>query len=118
MPADFAQVAVFFVVGAAFIAVTLILAALFRPSNPSAAKQETYECGELPRGGSWGQFNVRYYTFALLFVIFDVETIFLYPWAVVFGRLPLFAFVEMIVFLAILIVGLAYAWRKGALRWW
>ncbi len=118
MPTEFAQVAIFFVVGAAFIAATLIIAALLRPSAPSPVKQETYECGELPRGGSWVRFNIRYYTFALLFVIFDVETIFIYPWAVVFKRLPLFAFVEMVIFLAILIVGLAYAWRKGALKWW
>ena len=118
MPAEFAQVAIFLVLGAAFIAVTLIIAALLRPHNPSPAKEETYECGDLPRGGSWVRFNIRYYTFALLFVIFDVETIFIYPWAVVFKKLPLSAFVEMVIFLAILIVGLAYAWRKGALRWW
>ena len=70
-----------------------------------------------PIGGAWIQFNIRYYMFALVFVIFDVETVFLYPWAVAFHRLGLLAFIEALVFITILLVALAYAWRKGALEW-
>ena len=73
--------------------------------------------GMEPIGGAWIQFNIRYYMFALVFVIFDVETVFLYPWAVAFHRLGILAFIEALVFIAILVVALAYAWRKGALEW-
>ncbi len=76
-----------------------------------------YESGMEPIGGAWIQFNIRYYMFALVFVIFDVETVFLYPWAVAFHRLGLLAFIEALIFIAILVVALAYAWRKGALEW-
>ncbi|HQI75044.1 MAG TPA: NADH-quinone oxidoreductase subunit A, partial [Candidatus Latescibacteria bacterium] len=91
--------------------------ALFRPANPSAEKLATYECGEIPFGGSWIQFNLRYYLIALVFLIFEVEVVFLYPWAVVLRTIGAFAFWEMIVFLAILLVGFAYVWRKGDLSW-
>jgi NADH:ubiquinone oxidoreductase subunit 3 (subunit A) len=77
----------------------------------------TYESGVVPFGQAWAQFNVRYYLFGLIFVIFDVEVIYLYPWAIVFRQLGKFAFVEMLIFLVILMIGLAYAWRKGALEW-
>jgi len=76
-----------------------------------------YECGETPEGSAWIQFNIRFYVFALIFIIFDVEIIFLLPWAVVFNRLGLFAFVEGLIFIAILVVGLAYVWAKGDLAW-
>ncbi|MDO8750050.1 MAG: NADH-quinone oxidoreductase subunit A [Dehalococcoidia bacterium] len=89
-----------------------------RPSKPSPVKSSVYECGVEPIGpGRWVQFNFRYYTYALLFVIFDVETVFLYPWAIRFKQLGLFALFEMLVFVLILVVGLAYAWRKRALEW-
>ena len=88
-----------------------------RPDNPTPQKVLTYECGRDPIGGSWFQFNFRYYLYALVFVIFDVETVFLYPWAVRFNALKWFGFVEMIVFILILLVGYAYAWRKKALEW-
>ena len=88
-----------------------------RPTNPTPVKLETFECGMEAIGGRWGQFNFRYYTYALLFVIFDVETVFLYPWAIRFKQLGMFAFLEMLVFVLILVVGLAYAWRKRALEW-
>ena len=91
-----------------------------RPHRPSPAKLSTYESGFGPIGGAWS-FNFRYYTFAVLFVIFDVEIVFLYPWAVKFGVLStkfgIFALVEVLVFVAILTLGWAYAWRKGALEW-
>lgn len=95
-------------------AATLIKA---RPQKPDPVKLSTYECGMETIGTSWKQFNFRYYLYALLFVIFDVETVFLYPWAVHFKQLGLFAFIEMLVFILILIVGWVYAWRKHALEW-
>ena len=88
-----------------------------RPHKPNEVKSSPYECGMELIGGRWMQFNFRYYTFALLFVIFDVETVFLYPWAVQFKQLGLFAFIEMLVFVLILLVGWAYAWRYKALEW-
>ena len=88
-----------------------------RPANPSPVKLETYECGMEALGGRWTQFNFRFYMYAILFVIFDVEVIFLYPWATKFLTLELFALIEMGVFVAILLVGLAYAWRKKDLEW-
>lgn len=88
-----------------------------RPSKFNEVKFEAYECGVQPIGKRWGQFNFRYYTFALLFLVFDVETIFLFPWAIKFNQLGLFAFVEMMIFILILLVGYIYAWRKGALQW-
>ena len=78
---------------------------------------ETYECGMEALGGRWTQFNFRYYLFALLFVVFDVEVVFIYPWAIRFKQLGLFAFIEMLVFILILLVGWLYAWRKQALEW-
>lgn len=90
---------------------------LVRPSRRGPARRTTYESGMEPVGGAWIQFNIRYYMFALVFVIFDVETVFLYPWAVAFNQLGLLAFVEALIFIAILVVGLVYAWRKGALEW-
>tara|TARA_B000000460_G_scaffold234767_1_gene195465 strand:- start:83 stop:469 length:387 start_codon:yes stop_codon:yes gene_type:complete len=89
-----------------------------RPNKPNPVKSQVYECGVEPIGkGSWAQFNFRYYVYALLFVIFDVETVFIYPWAVQYQKLGLFALVEMLIFVLILVVGLAYAWRKRALEW-
>jgi NAD(P)H-quinone oxidoreductase subunit 3 len=90
---------------------------LVRPSRRGPERRTTYESGMEPVGGAWIQFNIRYYMFALVFVIFDVETVFLYPWAVAFNQLGLLAFVEVLIFIAILVVGLVYAWRKGALEW-
>ena len=88
-----------------------------RPNNPTQVKLETYECGMEAIGGRWVQFNFRYYMYAVLFVIFDVEVVFLYPWASKFLQLELFALVEMAAFVAILLVGWAYAWRKRDLEW-
>ena len=103
--------------GVGFVLLTFMIAKLLRPHRPQAVKLQNYECGEAPVGSSWIQYNVGYYIFALIFVIFDVEVVFLFPWAVVFKKLGLFALIEMFIFLAILIFGLIYAWRKGALRW-
>jgi NAD(P)H-quinone oxidoreductase subunit 3 len=104
----------------AFLGFLLIAAAvpvLVAPKSRTGERDLTYESGMEPIGGAWIQFNIRYYMFALVFVIFDVETVFLYPWAVAFHRLGLLAFIEALVFITILVVALAYAWRKGALEW-
>src|SRR5205807_6614455 len=109
--------AMFAVVGFAFVGITLVLAGLARPSAPNPDKLETYECGPLPVGDAWRQFNMHYYLFALLFVIFDVEAAFLFPWALAFRQVGLYAVGEMILFVALLGLGLAYAWRRGAIEW-
>jgi NADH-quinone oxidoreductase subunit A len=88
-----------------------------RPRAPNPIKSDTYECGMETEGDTWVQFNFRYYFFALLFVIFDIEAVFLYPWAVAFRQVKLFGFVEALIFVAILVVGYLYAWRKRALEW-
>ena len=97
--------------------IALTAAKLLRPSSGGPETRTTYESGMEPIGGAWIQFNIRYYMFALVFVIFDVETVFLYPWAVAFSQLGLLAFIEALIFIAILVVALVYAWRKGALEW-
>ena len=107
----------FLLLASAVPALALITNKLVSPSSQSGERELTYESGMEPIGGAWIQFNIRYYMFALVFVIFDVETVFLYPWAVAFNRLGLLAFIEALVFIAILVVALAYAWRKGALEW-
>ncbi len=88
-----------------------------RPQAPDPIKEDTFECGVETEGTAWVQFNFRYYYYALLFVIFDVEAVFLYPWAVSFERVAIAGFVEVLTFLVILLIGLAYAWRKNALEW-
>ena len=88
-----------------------------RPRAPDPIKSDTYECGMETEGNTWVQFNFRYYFFALVFVIFDVEAVFLYPWAVAFRQVKLFGFVEALIFVIILVVGYLYAWRKRALEW-
>ena len=89
---------------------------LLRPTRPQQDKYVTYEAGSDPVGG-WGQSNVRYYVYALLFVMFDVEAVFIFPWAVRLEALGWFALVEMVIFIVVLTLALAYAWRKGVLRW-
>jgi NADH:ubiquinone oxidoreductase subunit 3 (subunit A) len=106
----------------AFPLIPIVASVLFgllkiRPNRPDAIKEATYECGVETEGDAWGQFNVRYYVLALLFVVFDVEAVFLYPWAVAFRQLGLYAFVEAVLFISILLVGYVYAWRRRALEW-
>jgi NAD(P)H-quinone oxidoreductase subunit 3 len=107
----------FLLISAAVPVLALVANKLLSPTSRRGERELTYESGMEPIGGAWIQFNIRYYMFALVFVIFDVETVFLYPWAVAFHRLGLLAFIEALVFIAILVVALAYAWRKGALEW-
>jgi NADH-quinone oxidoreductase subunit A len=90
---------------------------LLRPHQPNSLKSTTYECGYDTFGPTWVQFKAQYYIYALVFVLFDVETIFLFPWALVYNQLPLFAVIEMLIFVLILAGALVYAWRKGDLEW-
>src|SRR5947208_4966242 len=103
--------------GVLLVTVALVAGRVVAPRRPIAAKLTTYECGIDPVGEGWSQTQVRYFLYAFLFVIFDVESVFLFPWAVVFERLGYAAVVEMAVFILILAVGLLYAWRKGVLHW-
>jgi len=114
---DWEYVAVFVFVGAAMVSLPFLIIALVSPRSSYPHKRETYESGVAPIGQAWSQFNVRYYLFSLMFVVFDVEIIYLYPWAVVARSLGASAFYSVLIFLAILVLGLVYAWRKGALEW-
>ncbi|NPA90843.1 MAG: NADH-quinone oxidoreductase subunit A [Chloroflexi bacterium] len=113
----YAVIGLYALVALAFPFVTLLFARLVRPSKPNPLKNSTYECGMETIGDTWVQFRAQYYLFALVFVIFDVEVIFLYPWAVAYNKLSLFALVEMALFIGLLAVALIYAWRKGILEW-
>jgi len=112
-----AAIGVFVAVAVGFLVVNLLVWKVIRPSRFSEEKLTTYECGENPTGSAWIQFNIRFYVFALIFIVFDVEAVFLLPWAVVFRQLGPLAFVEGLVFIAILVVALTYVWRKGDLEW-
>jgi NADH-quinone oxidoreductase subunit A len=114
---QYATIGIFALVGVALVFVTLQLARLIRPNVPHPEKYTTYESGIDPIGSGWQHTNVRYYIFALLFVVFDVEAVFLFPWAIVFERLGTQAFVEMLIFIAILALALLYAIKKRVLEW-
>ncbi len=114
---NYVIVFVFLCLGVLLPVVALELGRWLRPHAPSAEKETTYESGLEPYHDSRIQFNVRYYIFALLFVIFDVETVFLYPWAVAFDKLGVFALIEMSIFVGLLVIGLVYAWKKKVLEW-
>ena len=116
-------VALFAFVAVLFPAIPLVFSWVIRPKKPNKSKRSTYECGlefeDFPEEAQhvWVQFRVQYFLYALIFVVFDVEVVYLYPWAVAYNTLGLFALVEMIIFLGILVLALAYAWRKGLLEW-
>ena len=115
---SFSGVLIFLAIGFVLLAVALLLARMLRPAGKDATdKYIPYECGEVPEGSAWIRFNIRFYVCALIFIIFDVEVIFLLPWAVVFKKLGPFAFIEGILFIGILVIGLAYVWKKGDLAW-
>lgn len=123
----FGVVLLFLIGGIAFLMVTLLVGKILRPVKPTSEKQTTYESGEEPSGTAWGQFNVRFYIVALIFLLFEAELVFLFPWATVFGDEQLmaetdglwakFTMVETFFFVGILLVGLAYVWAKGMLEW-
>lgn len=116
-------IALFAIAAVTFPLMPLMMARMLRPRKPNKSKQTTYECGlefeDFPEEAQqvWVQFRIQYYIFALIFVVFDIETVFLYPWAVALNALGAYALVEMIIFLVILLMALAYAWRKGLLEW-
>ena len=107
----------FFLIGGIIPVAAIATAWVLGPKKPSPMKSTTYECGIETVGESWVQFKAQYYIFALVFLVFDVETVFLFPWAVKLGQLGMFAVIEGIIFILILIVGLVYTWRKGMLEW-
>ncbi|MBB6004155.1 NADH-quinone oxidoreductase subunit A [Arcicella rosea] len=127
MLTDFGYILLFIIAAIVFVAVILFLAKLIRPNRPNEEKLTTYESGEEPDGNANVRFNIRFYVVALIFILFDVEIIFLFPWATVFGNKRLiaetdglwgwFSLVEMFVFVGVLLIGLAYAWIKGHLDW-
>jgi NADH-quinone oxidoreductase subunit A len=117
MLTEFGRVLLFILVGIVFVAGGMVFAWLLRPHRPYPSKNSTYECGEVPVGDTRVRFNIRFYVVALIFILFDVEVVFLFPWATVFKSLGWFAFIEMVVFLGILAVGYAYVWRNGDLDW-
>ncbi len=115
---SYLPILVFCVIAVGFLAVSLLAAKILRHRSSGRTNRDPYECGNEPESFAHDhRFSIRYYLIAVLFVVFDVETIFLFPWAVMFDKLALFGFIEMVVFLAILIVGYVYVWKRGALDW-
>jgi NADH-quinone oxidoreductase subunit A len=124
---EFGQILLFIIGGALFIIITLFVSKLIRPDRPGAEKLTAYESGEEPVGAAWTQFNIRFYIVALIFILFEIEIIFLFPWATVFakkeyiaetnGAWGWFAVIEAVIFIFVLALGLAYAWAKGHLDW-
>ena len=117
MLSTYIPIALFVAVATGFAVFTIIFAGLVHPQKYNKVKLEPYECGIEPLTGARDRYSVRYYLVAMLFVIFDVETVFMFPWAVIFNKLLLFGLIEMMVFIFILVVGYYYAWQKGALDW-
>jgi len=117
MQNEWLYIGVFLVIGIIVPIVPLVFSRLVAPRKPNPIKQSTYECGLETVGDSWVQFKAQYYIFALVFLVFDVETVFLFPWALSLRQLPLFVVLEGVLFIAILVTGLVYAWRKGMLEW-
>ena len=117
MPSGYLPILIFLAIAIAFPVATIMVAKLVRPSAPFLTKLEAYECGIRAASNSRGRYTVRFYIIAILFVIFDVETIFLFPWAVRYRMLGWFGVIEVAVFLGILIVGYVWAYKKGAFEW-
>lgn len=115
MVSNYWPVALFFVIVVGFALTSLGLSRWLSPNRPNAIKAETYESGIAPTGEAQQRFDVRYYTVAMLFVLFDIEAVFMYPWAVTYNQLGLYGFIEMVLFIALLVAAYAYAWRRGAL---
>jgi NADH-quinone oxidoreductase subunit A len=114
---QFGQILVFLLLAVIFVFIGLLVSRIISPHNPTKEKRITYECGEDVLGPSWVKFNIRFYVIALIFVVFDIEVVFLFPWAVVFQNMGMFAFIEMLVFLVILAVGFVFVWARGDLEW-
>lgn len=114
---DYLPIAVYLIIALGFGAVVVLLSSFLGPRTPGKVKLDTYECGVEPIGPNRIRFAVKFYIISLLFIVFDIETVFLFPWAVAFRDLGLFGYIEMGIFILILFVGLAYVWLKGALEW-
>ncbi len=114
---NYLPIALFLAISIVFVAIALFMSKLVRPSNRTKEKLSTYECAEVPIGDARIHFNIQYYLIVIVFLIFDVEVLFLYPWAVQLKQLGALGFFEMVVFIEVLIIALAYAWRKEALEW-
>lgn len=114
---DWIFIGIFLLLAPVFPALALLIPRLIAPRKPNPLKTETYECGIETYGETWVQFKAQYYIFALVFLIFDIEVVFLFPWAVAFDQLPMFAVLEGVLFIMILVAGLFYIWRKGVLEW-
>ncbi len=117
MLAQYGHILLFVLFGFGFAVVNLVVASLLRFSSNDSQQKIAYECGMEPVGSPYVRIDLRFYLFALLFVVFDVEALFLYPWAVVFRELGLIGFIDMMIFVAILFIGLIYTWKRGALQW-
>ena len=117
MEFHFATVLVFFLLGVGFVVFLLILNKIMRPFAPGADKASIYECGERPTGSPWIKFNVRFYVVALIFIVFDVEVVLLYPWATIYKEMGVVSFVYLLIFLVSLLEALAYVWKKKDLEW-
>jgi NADH:ubiquinone oxidoreductase subunit 3 (subunit A) len=117
MQTNWLYIGIFLVIGIIVPIVPLLFSRLVAPRKPNPIKQSTYECGIETVGDSWVQFKAQYYIYALIFLAFDVETVFLFPWALSLKQLPLFVILEGILFIAILVSGLVFAWRRGMLEW-
>ncbi|MDP2766763.1 MAG: NADH-quinone oxidoreductase subunit A [Candidatus Methanoperedens sp.] len=109
--------AILLIIGIVFVAIALFMSRMVRPSNKTKEKLSTYECAETPVGDARIHFNIQYYLIVIVFIIFEVEVLFMYPWAVQLKNLGWLGFIEMIIFIEVLIIALAYAWRKEALEW-
>lgn len=114
---EFSKIFAYIALSAAFVVIALLFAKLIRPHRPTNEKLTTYECGENPEGNSWIKFNIRFYVIALIFLIFDVEVVLLFPWAIAYKEYGIFGFLVGIIFLVILGLGIVYEWKKGDLEW-
>jgi NADH-quinone oxidoreductase subunit A len=117
MLTEFGKILIFILFAAIFVIITLFVAKIVRPNRPTFEKLKIYECGENPEGSPWVKFNIRFYVVALIFLIFDVEVVLLFPWALVYKDLGFYGFLVGIIFLLLLVLGMAYEWRKGDLEW-
>jgi NADH-quinone oxidoreductase subunit A len=117
MELPYVAILIAFALAAVVVGVLLGAGALLRPSRPTPVKEETFECGNPSSGPAWGRFSVKFYLTAILFIVFDIEVVFMYPWAVAFRSLGMFGVVEMAIFVLVLTLGLVFVWRKGALEW-
>jgi NADH-quinone oxidoreductase subunit A len=117
MLTEFGKILIFLILSIVFVIITLFISKIIRPNRPTREKYLTYECGENPEGSPWVKFNIRFYVVALIFLIFDVEVVLLFPWALVYKEYGIFGFLAGIIFLVVLGVGMAYEWRKGDLDW-